>query len=127
MTLATTQRATVIFVFGSNTRGVHGAFAARDAVSFYGAIMGQAEGLQGRSYAIPTCDEAIRPLSLDAIEFAADRFIMFAARHPELTFLVTRIACGSAGYTDAEIAPLFRDAPLNCCLPVEWIVFVEGR
>jgi hypothetical protein len=33
---------------------------------------------------------------------------------------VTRIGCGYAGYTDAEIAPLFADAPENVELPTGW-------
>jgi hypothetical protein len=114
------MRAQVIFVFGSNTRGAHGAFAARDAVRYYGAIHGQAEGLQGRSYAIPTCDDRIAPLPLVRIALHVDRFLDFAQAHPTLTFLVTKIATGAAGYTESEIAPLFRSAPLNVCLPDGW-------
>jgi hypothetical protein len=39
-----------------------------------------------------------------------DEFIRFADSHPELNFLVTRIGCGIAGFTDKEIAPLFASA-----------------
>ena len=46
-----------IFVFGSNMNGNHAGGAARLAVEKFGAIMGQAEGLQGQSYAIPTLNE----------------------------------------------------------------------
>jgi hypothetical protein len=35
---------------------------------------------------------------------------VFARQHPELTFLVTRIGCGIAGFTDEDIAPLFKEA-----------------
>ena len=43
----------------------------------------------------------------------------FARQHPELTFLVTRIGCGIAGFRDEEIAPLFKDAAgmANVILP----------
>ena len=91
-----------IFVFGSNLEGMHGGGAARAAVTKFGAVMGQGVGLQGQSYAIPTMQggvETIRPY--------VDEFINFAKRHPELTFLVTRIGCGIAGFDDKEIAPLF--------------------
>lgn len=37
-----------IFVFGSNMNGNHAGGAARLAVEKFGAIMGQAEGLQGK-------------------------------------------------------------------------------
>lgn len=91
-----------IFVFGSNLAGMHGGGAARAAVVKFGAVMGQGVGLQGQSYAIPTMQggvETIRPY--------VDEFIDFAKEHPELTFLVTRIGCGIAGFDDREIAPLF--------------------
>lgn len=94
-----------IFVFGSNLQGMHGGGAARVAYRNFGAIMGKGVGLQGQSYAIPTMQggvETIRPY--------VDEFIAFAKEHPELTFLVTRIGCGIAGFTDEEIAPLFAEA-----------------
>ena len=106
-----------VFVFGSNLRGMHGGGAAWIAYKKFGAIMGQGVGLQGQSYAIPTMQggvETIRPY--------VDEFIAFAQEHPELTFLVTRIGCGIAGFTDEEIAPLFEQAhPLdNVVLPTGW-------
>ena len=39
-----------------------------------------------------------------------DEFIEFARKHPEYEFLVTRVGCGIAGFKDADIAPLFKDA-----------------
>lgn len=103
-----------IFVFGSNLAGMHGGGAARIARLQFGAQMGQGVGLQGQSYAIPTMQggtETIRPY--------VDEFVRFARQHPELTFLVTRIGCGIAGFDDADIAPLFREATLvdNIHLP----------
>lgn len=106
-----------IFVFGSNLRGMHGGGAAYIAYRKFGAIMGQGVGLQGQSYAIPTMQggvETIRPY--------VDEFIWFAKQHPELTFLVTRIGCGIAGFTDDEISPLFEKAHdvENIVLPPNW-------
>ena len=40
-----------IFVFGSNSNGVHNGNAAATAMKF-GAIMGQAVGIQGQTYEI---------------------------------------------------------------------------
>mgnify|MGYP002854188476 FL=1 len=91
-----------IFVFGSNAQGMHGGGAARQAALQFGAIMGQGEGLQGQSYAIPTME------GLDSLKAAVERFIVFADEHPEMNFLVTRIGCGIAGYRDSQIAPLFK-------------------
>ena len=106
-----------IFVFGSNLKGMHGGGAAYIAYRKFGAIMGQGVGLQGQSYAIPTMQggvETIRPY--------VDEFIQFAKQHPELTFLVTRIGCGIAGFTDEEISPLFEAAHEveNIVLPPNW-------
>ena len=42
--------------------------------------------------------------------YYVDEFIDFARQHPETTFLVTPIGCGIAGFTPADIAPLFQDA-----------------
>jgi len=109
-----------IFVFGSNLAGIHGAGAAAYARKHHGAIWGQGIGLQGNSYGIPTKDGRIFTLPIHAIKKYVDQFIEFANRHQEMTFMVTRIGCGLAGYTDIQIAPLFKDAPDNCVLPAEW-------
>ena len=106
-----------IFVFGSNLRGMHGGGAAYVAYRNFGAIMGKGVGLQGQSYAIPTMQggvETIRPY--------VDEFIEFAKQHQDLTFLVTRIGCGIAGFTDEEISPLFEKAHTvgNIVLPSGW-------
>ena len=106
-----------IFVFGSNLKGMHGGGAAYIAYRKFGAVMGQGVGLQGQSYGIPTMQggvETIRPY--------VDEFIEFARQHPELTFLVTRIGCGIAGFTDEEISPLFEAAHgvENIVLPPNW-------
>ena len=105
-----------IFVFGSNLRGMHGGGAAYIAYRKFGAIMGQGVGLQGQSYAIPTMQGGV-----ETIKPYVDEFIEFAKQHPTLTFLVTRIGCGIAGFTDEEIAPLFEAAH-----EVENIVLPEG-
>jgi hypothetical protein len=94
-----------IFVFGSNLQGMHGGGAARIAYEEFGAIWGQGVGLQGQSYGIPTMHGGV-----DVIKPYVDEFVNFAKSHPELKFLVTRIGCGIAGFTDEEIAPLFKDA-----------------
>ena len=94
-----------VFVFGSNLMGIHSGGAARTAYRKFGAKMGQGEGMQGQSYAIPTMQgsvESIRPY--------VDRFIELAREWDQTTFYVTRIGCGIAGYTDEQIAPLFADA-----------------
>ena len=107
-----------IFVFGSNLAGAHGGGAAHIACQRFGAIWGQGVGLQGQSYAIPTMQGGV-----ETIKPYVDQFIEFATCHPELTFLVTRIGCGIAGFRDEEIAPLFAAAldVENVILPREFV------
>lgn len=106
-----------IFVFGSNLVGAHGGGAARLAYERFGALWGQGVGLQGQSYAIPTMQGGV-----ETIEPYVDEFVKFAKEHQELTFLVTRIGCGIAGFKDSEIAPLFKEAleVQNIVLPKEF-------
>lgn len=109
-----------IFVFGSNLAGRHGAGAALCARQTHGAVLGVGVGRTGNSYAIPTKDENLRTLSLLVIHTHVEYFKLYARQNPDLTFNVTRIGCGLAGYTDTDIAPLFKDAPENCILPDGW-------
>ena len=106
-----------IFVFGSNLQGMHGGGAALIAWRKFGAVMGQGVGLQGQSYAIPTMQDGV-----ETIKPYVDEFIEFAKDHQDLTFLVTRIGCGIAGFTDDEISPLFEKAHdvENIVLPPKW-------
>lgn len=103
-----------IFVFGSNEAGHHAGGAARDAVDRYGAVWGQAEGLQGAAYAIPTMSADFEPLKLSDINAGVERFLAFARENQQLDFHVTPIGTGIAGYSRSEIGPMFRGAPGNC-------------
>jgi len=109
-----------IFVFGSNLAGIHGAGAAREALERYGAIPRAGIGRNGMSYAIPTKDFHIKTMPLASIAAHVDDFINYALEHRELQFFITPIGTGLAGYTHAQIAPMFRHAPDNCELPEEW-------
>lgn len=113
-----------IFVFGSNLNGLHGGGAARVAMEKFGAVWGQGVGLQGQSYAIPTMHGGV-----DAIKPYVDEFITFAKLHPELKFLVTRIGCGIAGFSEEEIAPLFAEAIEieNICLSQDFYIVLENN
>lgn len=101
-----------IFVFGSNRQGRHGAGAALAAWKFYGAINGQAEGLQGQSYAIITKElrSSKEPVDLLEIQAGVMIFTQFAKDHPELDFFVTALGTNLAGFEVYQIAPLFDEA-----------------
>lgn len=113
----TSLREGEIFVFGSNKEGMHGGGAARIAYEEFGAEWGVGVGMTGQCYAIPTMDGRI-----DIIRKHVDDFTAYAKEHQELTFLVTRIGCGIAGWHDSEIAPLFKEASAldNVTLPEEF-------
>lgn len=99
-----------VFVFGSNHGGKHGKGAAKTALG-WGAKWGQAAGLQGRTYGIPTKDKSIRRvLTVLEIKPYVDEFIDFARKNPNLIFLCTEIGCGLSNYKPKDIAPLFQDA-----------------
>lgn len=109
-----------IFVFGSNLAGRHGKGAALQARKFYGAQLGIGRGRTGQSYAIPTKDKNLQTLSLIEIRQYVRQFIDYARIHPELTFMVTAIGTGLAGYKHEDIKPMFDGAPSNCIMPLEW-------
>ena len=113
-----------IFVFGSNLAGQHGGGAARGAYEKFGAVWGQGVGLQGQSYAIPTMQGGV-----ETIKPYVDDFIALAREWDQTTFLVTRIGCGIAGFTDEEIAPLFAEAMnlYNVVLPKSFVDILEKR
>lgn len=104
----------VIFVFGSNLAGRHGAGSALAAAANWGAIAGVGRGLQGQSYAIPTKDYDLRVLNLIRINKEVAEFIYEAWRTPSITYRIVDIGCGLAGYKPVDIAPMFHYAPANC-------------
>ena len=109
-----------IFVFGSNEAGVHGAGAAAYAYKNKGARYGFSYGHMGDSFAIPTKDMDIKTLPLQRVEKYVQGFLAYAAGKRKLTFQVTCIGCGLAGFTHEQIAPLFKNATLNCQFDEKW-------
>jgi len=110
----------MIFCFGSNLSGIHGAGAALFAHRHHGAEYGIGEGLTGNSYALPTKGLNITFMDFTEVQEHVEKFILFATENPGLQFQVTRIGCGLAGFTDEQIAPLFTDAPSNCLFDSAW-------
>ena len=112
-----------VFVFGSNLNGNHAGGAARLAAEKFGAIEGQAEGLQGQSYAIPTLDESMQKLPIDTIRKSFEKLYEFANENPDKVFLVTKVGCGIAGFEVEDIATMIKslgDIPFNIILPMEF-------
>ena len=116
-----------IFVFGSNTLGYHTGGASGMARKRFGAVWGQAEGLQGQSYAIPVdFGKGIRKDT--EVKASVEKFIAFAKENEKLFFLVTRIGCGLGGYRDEEMAQFFKNAldVKNICLPKSFVNALKG-
>jgi len=122
----------MIFVFGSNEKGIHGGGAARVARDKHGAVLQQGFGPQGNSFGIPTCSkptgEAGFEISFEKVSYYVACFIAYAKHYPQVDFQVTMIGCGLAGWTSEQIAPLFVNAPDNCQFDTEWKPFLgENR
>lgn len=117
----------MIFVFGSNLAGRHGAGAAKFAREHHGAVYGVGHGRTGNSYALPTKNRNIETLSLGYIKDYVDTFIEYAKANPDLQFQLTAIGCGLAGYKPAQIAPMFVEAPSNVQLPPEFQFIRQGN
>lgn len=115
--MITSLKPNQVFVFGSNLAGSHGGGAARQAFEKFGAKWGVGVGPTGQSYAIPTMHGG-----LSAIQPYVEQFLEYAKANPDKEFLVTRIGCGIAGFTDSQMAPLFKAALAipNIALPALW-------
>jgi len=127
MVESSSSKKQMIFVFGSNLAGVHGAGAALQANKNFGATWGVGVGPSGSSYAIPTKDRDIRTLPLTTVEHYILEFVEYAKAHPDETFQVTQVGCGLAGYTAEDIAPLFKEASENVYFDKAWESHLPGK
>ena len=121
-----------IFVFGSNTRGIHGAGAALFARNNFGAIYGQARGLQGQSYAIITKDltKDVHPsITREMIIEQIDDLYVFARFAHDWEFLVAYRADNNnlCGYSSEELAEMFArpNIPENIVFEDKFLKLVE--
>lgn len=121
------------FCFGSNLRGRHGKGAALTAAKYFQAEEGNGFGPMGQSFAIPTKDEYLRSLSLSEIEGYIRQFVEYA-NTPTVEgmqdFYITSIGTGYAGYSDYDIAMLFKKYMkgnwiYRCVFPLPWLEIME--
>lgn len=101
-----------IFVFGSNTQGRHGAGNALAAKKYFGAIYGQSQGLQGKSYGIITKDLTKSTHPSVSKEFIIEQIKLlyeFAIKNPNLDFYVAYSVTGTllSGFNINELANMF--------------------
>ena len=111
-----------IFVFFSNADGQHVDGASLYALNHFGAINGQAEGIQGKCYAIPIVGN-----TLDDIKAAFERFNEYVVKHPQFRFILTPTGWGTADINMELIAPLFRMAYSfgNVYVPKQFLPYVD--
>lgn len=116
-----------VFVFGSNLAGLHRGGAARTAKEYFGALQGVGRGWSGQSFAIPTLNEHFQPMPLSQIAHYIEDFKIYTKNHPSITYFVTSVGCGGAGYQPKDIAPLFKGISNNVILPIRFKSFVEDN
>lgn len=113
----------VMFIYGSNREGIHGAGAAKVAREKFGAALGIGRGPVNYSYGIVTrfliAPSVFGNCSLEDIQHEVQGFVRFTHQNPKLRFFVTSVGCGRAGYNPSQIAWMFREA-INCSFPEEW-------
>jgi len=123
-----------IFVFGSNTQGRHGKGSALVARQKFGAIYGQAKGLQGKSFAIITKDltkykhPSIKEIE---IEVQISDLYYYAILHPELDFYIVYSGNGNNlnAYTPQQMAKMFNyvQIPENIVFEEEFAKLIENE
>lgn len=113
----------LIFVFGSNLAGRHGAGAALHALRHFGAQRGIGRGRTGNAYALPTKGHDLKPLAATDIEKHIFEFADYARQHPELIFLFTPVGTGFAGFSIKLIIEIASRAklPPNVVLANTWL------
>lgn len=118
----------LIFVFGSNEGGRHGAGAAKRALEEFGAVYGKGIGRTGDAYGIPTKDRLIHKLPLASVAHYTEDFKRYAANSTaDLAYQITNIGCGLARFLPEEIAPLFSGTTDNCWFDTIWQPLLGGQ
>ena len=119
----------IIFVFGSNPEGKHGAGSAKVALQKFGAKYGKGDGLHGQSYALITTEmrKGWPRITLEQITDNVRRLYEVARKMPDKRFMVAyrnqpdqRTLCG---YTGAQMMQCFLSAgeiPDNIWFSEEW-------
>ena len=128
------QEDNVIFVFGSNPEGRHGAGAAKTAHYQFGAQYGVGEGLTGNAYALPTKDlrvkenRSFRSIPASNIIESIKKLYETAKQNPDKIFKVAYrnklMEKTLNGYTGAEMIAMFYKAgqiPENVLFSEEWV------
>lgn len=98
-----------VLVFGSNLLGIHGAGSALIAARYFGATRGIGEGRTGRCYALPTKRTPYERMTIEELRESVNQFLAHATESRD-SFLVVEVGCKLAGFTVAQVAPMFAKA-----------------
>ena len=93
-----------IFVFGTDKWGSQKYGASGMAAKKFGAQIGIIEGATGFCYALPT-----KGFTIEELQKAVIRFKDYVDSNPQLTYLITPVGCGHAGFDVAEVSALFKE------------------
>lgn len=107
-----------IFVFDTNEAGMHITSVAHEAYETKKARWGMSYGHYGTSFAIPTRDIDMKPLSYPTIKAYVNGFLAYARGHKKMTFHIAQIGCDL--YNEEHMAALFVEAPFNCLFDEAW-------
>jgi hypothetical protein len=113
----------MIFVFGSNLAGIHGAGAARYAYEKLGAEWGVGRGLTGSCYALPTKNEDIWSMPWPWVKENIREFVQYAKDNPFLLFALTPVGTGLAGHSKRDVWEALQEfgIPDNVYLTSSWV------
>lgn len=109
-----------VFVFGSNMSGHHAGGAAYQAHVEFGAEWGVGEGMTGRCYAFPTLTENFEKVTNTQLKASRLKLYQTANANPDKVFLLTKVGCGIAGFSEDKMKKLFASAPDNIIKPKDW-------
>lgn len=107
-------------VFGSNRNGNHMGGAAAVAYTKFGAEWGIGEGLTGKSYALPTLNEGMEKVTEEELEDSFVKLLKFADANRQMTFLVTKVGCGIAGWDVETVKKIFWQAAAKVSPDPDW-------
>lgn len=109
-----------VFVFGSNMAGAHGGGAALTALKKFGAVGGIGEGLVSQCYAFPTLNVDYTKRSEDELVLSTMILRATAESLTAVTFYLTKVGCGIAGFDEDYMKMFFTDMPPNVVKPEGW-------
>ena len=83
--------------------------------------------MRGNSYALPTKKAPYVLMNVEEVRRHVETFKAHARENPTLTYQVTAIGTGNAGFAVSDIGPMFADAPDNCVLCAEFAPYRQAN